>query len=188
MLVSLNDVVIFSEAPKEHIKHTKLVLRLLKDAGVTFHLKNCTFLTGQIHYSSHVINSEKLEVAKHKAVAIRKLQIPTTVTKLRSSLIPCNVFRIFLPNFARIESLLSKCFCKSQDKELGPLTKEELTALETRKEKFISLPVITGPNNNGRCALNTDACVRKVGCVLLQKCNNGTKKPIGYCLITLKDR
>lgn len=47
-LASLEDIVIFSKTPDDHIEHTRSVLYLLKDANVTLKLNKCPLL--QIRY------------------------------------------------------------------------------------------------------------------------------------------
>lgn len=39
-LVCLDDIVILSQTSREHINHTRFVLGLLKEAGITLKLKN----------------------------------------------------------------------------------------------------------------------------------------------------
>lgn len=47
-LVYLDDNVVVSKRLKDHIDHTRSVLRLLQYAGVTLKLQNCAFFTNQI--------------------------------------------------------------------------------------------------------------------------------------------
>lgn len=107
-LVYLDDIVIFSQAPKDHVKHARSALCLRKNAEVTIKLKKFAFFTDVIDYLAHVTNHEKIEVENHTAGDISKLQLRTTVTELRSFLGLYNVFRRFLPNFAKSASTLSK--------------------------------------------------------------------------------
>lgn len=104
----LDDIVTFSKTPKDHDEHTRLVLLLLEDAGVTHKLKTCAFSTNRIDYLGHVIKHRKLEVANHTADEIQNLQVQTTVNQLRTVLEICNVFRQSVSKFGRITSPLSK--------------------------------------------------------------------------------
>lgn len=111
----------------------------------------------------------EFEVANCIADAIHELQVPSGSTALKSFLGLCNVFRPLVPNFVRIASTVSKRLGNSQPKELGPLTGEELSALETVMVKLISPPALTLPKSEEQYNLNTDACTRQIGCVPLQK-------------------
>lgn len=44
----LDDIVILSKTPKEHVKHVRQVLTLLHDAGVTVNPKKRVFFTNRI--------------------------------------------------------------------------------------------------------------------------------------------
>lgn len=46
-LVYLDDIVIFSRTPEEHLNHLRHVLRLLKTAGVTLNLKSANYFQTQ---------------------------------------------------------------------------------------------------------------------------------------------
>lgn len=71
-LVYFYDIVVISKVPKDHMKRTRSVLRLLKDAAVTLQQKS-VFFTNRIEYLGLVIKHGKLEVANHTADAIRKI-------------------------------------------------------------------------------------------------------------------
>lgn len=60
----------------------------------------------------------RLEVANHAAEAIRKLKVPTTGFEPRSLLRLYNVFRRFVPNFARIASPYSEHLKKTKRSNL----------------------------------------------------------------------
>lgn len=53
--------------------------------------------------------------------------------------------------------------------------------------KLISTPVITLTKRNGQFTLDTDACNRRVGCVLPENQEDRTDRPIGYWLRTLSE-
>lgn len=84
-----------------------------------------------------------------------------------------------MPNFEKMASAPLKTLCKPQARNPGPLTKEELNTLKTLKRELVSPPVLTLPKRKGQYTLDTDPCDRHVGCVLLQKYEQGTMKPFG---------
>ena len=179
-LVYLDDIVVFSKTGEEHIDHVRSVLSLLADAGVTLKLKKCFFFTDKIDYLGHVIRPGKLQIAEHTTDAIRQLQAPTNLTELRSFLGLCNVFRRFVPNFARIAAPLNRKLRKGEPTVFGPLNEEEMGALEELKKRLIEPPILTLPRRDGRYTVDTDACDKQVGCVLLQEQPEVPARPIGY--------
>lgn len=97
-----NNVVLFSRSPSNHINLIKQVLSLFQDARVTLKLKKCSFFTEITDYLGHVAHLRGLEIATHTTAAIKEQKPPTNVTEFCSVLGLCDVFRHFVPNFARI--------------------------------------------------------------------------------------
>lgn len=133
-----------------------------------------------MEYLHWIIKHGKLKVANRTAEAIRALQVPATVTELRSILRFCNIVKRFLNSFARIASELSEEHRISQSEDHRPPTKEYLEALETLKKKPISMPVLTGPGCTGQYILDTKASDTYLSYVLLQKQDSSTKRDIRY--------
>lgn len=52
--------------------------------------------------------------------------------------------------------------------------------MDTLKEKLVSPPLLTLPKQQGISNFGTDACDRQVGCVLLEKQDDGKDQPIRY--------
>lgn len=98
-LVYLGDIVIYSKIPQEHISLTNLASTMFKEAVVALKLKNNAFSTNHINYLGHLTRLGDLRVTNHRSDAIRKLNIPTAVSEIRSFLWLCNVFKRFVPNF-----------------------------------------------------------------------------------------
>lgn len=103
-----------------------MTLRLVKDAGKTLKRQNGALFTNIINYLRQFITPGLLEIANHTTDEIREGKIPTTVTKVRSFLGLCNVFRRFVTNFTRISSPLPRRLNKTQAKDLGLLRKTSL--------------------------------------------------------------
>lgn len=155
-LVYLDDIVIFFRTLEEHITHVRQVLSLLQNAGVTLKVKKCRFITNTIGYLGHVIRPRRLKLASHATIAIKQLQEPRNVTKLRSYLGLCSVFRRFVPNFARIAASLNRKLRKDQPKEFGTLNDDERCAMKTLQEKLISPPILVLPYAGEHYTLDTD--------------------------------
>lgn len=179
-LVCLDDIVGYSKSPEEHSEPVHSVLMLLSDAGVTIKLKKCRFFAETIDCFVHVIRSRRLKIASDTTHAISKLQTPTFVSKLMSLLELCNVFRRFVPNFARIAAQLNKLLQKDQPAWFKALDETKLAALKTLKAALIKPPVLTLPNKSGHITLDVDTCNVQIGYVLFQELPEDTLKPIGH--------
>ena len=107
-MVYLDDVIVYSRADTEHIKHVLKVLQLLYTAGVSLKISKCAFFDTSVTNLGHVIRPGRLAVEKRNVVTIERALPPTNQTELRSFLGICNVYRRFVPNFARIATPLNK--------------------------------------------------------------------------------
>jgi len=156
------------------------VLTLVKKAGVSLKFPKCQFFQDSCDYLGHTISPGKLQVAKKCKEAIMKAFPPRTVKELQSFLGLCNVYRRFVPNFARIAEPLTKKLRKGEPQTFGDLNEEESQAYVRLRDSMISPPVLALPRAGYPYTLDTDACDHQVGCVLMQEQEDGTLRPVGY--------
>ena len=179
-LVYLDDVIVYSRTVDEHEEHVRAVLRLLQSAGVTLKLKKCEFFSTSVRYLGHEIRPGELRVLDATTAAVQELHPPKTVTQLRSFLGLCNVYRRFVPNFARIAHPLNAMLKKGEPKSFETLRPDAEDAFKALKRALTTTPVLALPRADAHSRLETDACDRQVGCVLLQMQPDGEYKPVGF--------
>lgn len=85
-LVHLNDIVIYSRSPEEHIGYLRGALTLLNDVGVSLRLPKFKFFTKTIDHHCHVKRQSRLGITSDTKNATRGLQPPSNLTQLRSFL------------------------------------------------------------------------------------------------------
>ena len=179
-LVYVDDVVIFSSTFDDHVRHVREVLTALRAGGLSLKLKKCTFFSPTVDYLGHVIRPGPLEVAEKNTAALKQAQYPRTQTELRSFLGMCNVYRRFVPNFARVSAPLNRHTSKNAPKELPSPTPEEVKAFKTLKDALTSPPVLRLPDPSKPYSVDTDACNTQLGCALFQADDEGVRHPIGF--------
>lgn len=106
--VYLDDIVVFSNSPTDHIKQARRVLRQFYEARVTVKLNKCKFFAETIHNLSYVIWSGCLLLAEHRTEEAAKLEHSTTKTELHSFVGLCNVFRQHVTKLARLTAALKE--------------------------------------------------------------------------------
>lgn len=144
-------------------------MTLLKNSGVNLKLKKCFFFRNKMEYIGHMISPVSLEAAPQETTAIEKLKPPSNVIDLRFFLGLFNVFKRFLPNyFARISAPLNLKLRKGQLTTFDILNEEELGALPKLQRRLVKAPVLALPKSKGEYVVETNACDRQVGFVLLQ--------------------
>lgn len=179
-LVYLDDVIIFSNSFEEHVQHVREVLSALQTAGLSLKLKKCKLFSATVDYLGHVIRPGKLAVAEKNTDAIKMCSYPSTQTQLRSFLGMCNVYRRFVPCFARVAAPLNKLLCKGQSPQLPEATVEQRDSFETLKKALINPPILRLPQPDREYSVDTDACADQIGCALMQTSEDGTRYPVGF--------
>jgi RNase H-like domain found in reverse transcriptase/Reverse transcriptase (RNA-dependent DNA polymerase) len=179
-LVYLDDIIVFSKTPAEHMAHVDAVLLRLYRSGLTLNLKKCHLLKDTVDYLGHVIRPGQHSVAEKNTVALIDMTQPTTQTELRSFLGLCNVYRRFVKGFAKIAVPRNILLRKGETPQLSPLSPEQVFAFDTLRASLLHPPVLALPRIEGAFNLDTDASDHQLGCCILQEQPDGTQKPIGY--------
>jgi len=106
-LVCLNDVIVFSRFPEEHLQHLNEVLIRLGKAGVTLKAAKCHFFQEEVGNFGHVIRPGRVHVLEKNLRALRGLRYPKTQTQIKSFLCMCSVYRRFVADFSKIANPLT---------------------------------------------------------------------------------
>lgn len=85
-------------------------------------MKNCDVFTNTNGYLGHVIHVKKTVIFSYKTAAFEKMKTLSNITKLRFFLGDCDVFELFLPNFASLAVPLNLKLIRGQQKEVLILT------------------------------------------------------------------
>jgi len=112
--------------------------------------------------------------------ALREAAFPTKRTHVRSFIGMCNVFRRFVPNFARIATPLSDIMGSTAPVTVPPPTPEQLFAFEELKRRLTQPPVLALPRAGHKYMLDVDACGTQECAALLQEQQKGGLRPVAY--------
>lgn len=110
----------------------------------------------------------------------RGLQLHTEVTELKSFLGLFNEFRRSVQNFTHVAALLNCQFQIHQAFEFGRLNETVIEALETLQNGLLTPPKLVLPRQNRPKTLDTDACDKQIGGILLQSQPEGPGKLVEY--------
>ena len=186
-IIYLDDIIVFSETPQEHIKRLCGVLQKLASAGLKLKPNKCEFFK-KITYLGHVVSEEGIEVDPKKTEAVWKWPVPKTVTDVRSFLEFMNQYRKFIPKYTHVagplNELISGDNSKKKKKEVQ-WTPECQEAFEALKEHCCTTPVLAYDNYKKPFRLHTDASNLGLGAVLYQQDENGKNRVIAYTSRTL---
>jgi Reverse transcriptase (RNA-dependent DNA polymerase) len=73
VLVYLDDILIFSRTPEEHLRHLELVLKKLEEYKLSAHLKKCQFGKSHLDFLGHVIGADGIRVDPKKVAPSCKI-------------------------------------------------------------------------------------------------------------------
>jgi len=179
-LVYLDYVIVFSKTQEEHVQHLDAVLGLFRVAGVTLILLKCRFFRTTVEYLGHEITPGRLGVLQAHTKALWEAAFPTTRTQVRSLIGMCNVFRRFVPNFARVATPLTDLAGSTAPVTVLPPTPEQLLEFEELKRRLTQPQVLALPRAGHKYVLDVDACGTQVGAALLQEQEEGGLRPVAY--------
>ncbi|GJS91742.1 putative reverse transcriptase domain-containing protein [Tanacetum coccineum] len=163
---------------KEHEKHLKIILELLKKEQLYAKFSKCDFWLESVQFLGHVINNKGVHVDPAKVEAIRNWSAPTTPTEVRQFLGLAGYYRRFIEGFSLISKPLTKLTQKNKKYEWGT---EEDEAFQTLKQKLCSAPILALPEGTENFVVYCDASHKGYGAVLMQK-----EKVIAYASRQLK--
>ena len=66
----LEDIIIFSQNEKDHLKHIKIIFKKLKKADLKLKESKCDFFKKEIHYLGHLISVNSIQPLPEKLESI----------------------------------------------------------------------------------------------------------------------
>ena len=106
-IIYLDDIIVFSKTPEEHIERLRGVFVKLAAAGLRLKPSKCKFFKSKVNYLGHIVSKEGIETDPRKNEAIEKWPVPKTVTEVRSFLGFINYYHKFIPQYAQVAKPLN---------------------------------------------------------------------------------
>ena len=106
-LVYIDYVIVFSDLFDQHLIDEQNVLKAFIEANVTLNPSKCTFFSQTVDYLGHRVTPDKLAVAVKNTDPLKRCPYSTTQTDPRSFPGLYNVYRRFVPSFARVAAPLN---------------------------------------------------------------------------------
>ena len=129
----LDDIIIFSKTPQEHLSHICMVFEKLKSANLS------------IQYLGHILSATGIRPLPSKTHAIQHMNLPTTPKQVRAFLILVGYYRKFIKGFAKIAKLLTLLTRQQVKFEWTP---EHQAAFVHLKDTIVQAPILHYPNPN----------------------------------------
>lgn len=172
----IDDLLIASASPEEHLSHLRLVFQRLMEYGIRINFLKCVFGVSSLTFLGHSISADGLQPLHDRVSAIRSFPIPQTQRQLRKFLGMVNFYHRFIPAAADILRPLNSLL-KPSRKGSSTSTKVDWTdaardAFDSIKERLASSVLLVFPSTSAPTRIHTDASDFAVGAVLQQFSEN----------------
>ena len=105
-LIYLDDVIVFSEMPKEHLQRMRVVFDCLHEHGLKLKPSKCDVFKLEINYLAHHVSWKGVLPSKKNLESIAQCPPPDTYTKVKSFMGLVGHYRCFIKGFAKIAAPL----------------------------------------------------------------------------------
>ena len=172
VVIYLDDILIFSKTPEEHVQHLREVLSILRANKLYAKLSKCDFNMPQVLYLGHIVSKDGLSPDPKKVATVQDWPVPKDIHELNSFTGLTNYFRTFIQGYANRIMPLTKL--KSPKR---PFVWDEACqkAFDGVKYDLTHAPVLKSPDLNQPFELVTDASDYGLGAVLLQD-----RRPVAF--------
>ena len=176
VLCFLDDLLVYSETPAEHLENLEKVFLKLRAAALKLKPKKCNLFQTQVNYLGDVLDKKGIRANPKNIKAVRDWERPQTVTQVRSFTAFCNYSRNFAKKFAEVAKPLYRLTSKGVK---ITWEKEHEDAFQLLKARLLQAPILAFPNFHRPFVIDTDASDTLLSAVLSQIID-GEERPIAF--------
>ena len=176
--IYMDDILIFGQTREEVRRITKAVLARLREHRLYLKAEKCEFEKEQIEYLGLIISHNSVSMDPAKVAAVVDWPTPKNVRDVQSFLGFANFYRHFIEGFSRDARAL---FDLTKKDTPFAWTPECASAFAALKERIISAPVLTLPNDRQPFRIKADSSDFASGGVLQQLSeDDGKWHPVAF--------
>ena len=164
-LVYMDDIVVYSKSPEEHLKHLRLVLAKLQGAKLYAKLSKCRFALSSIKFCGHVVDQHGIMPDPDKVKVVLDWPTPTDVHQVRSFVGLAQYFRKFIQAFPVMIAPLTALFKKGAVWNWSVACE---TSFQQVKHALTTVPCLKLPEPDEPFTMITDASGIGIGAILMQ--------------------
>ena len=165
-IIYLDDVILFSNTPGEHLERLRGVFQKMREAGLKLKPSKCDFFKDRIAYLGHIVSKAGIETDPKKIADIKEWPQPKTVTDVRQFLGFINYYRKFIKQYAQIANPLNKLISGENTKKKNKKvewTQECEESSQALKGICTETPVLAYANYEKPFKLTKDASKKGLG-------------------------
>ena len=165
LFVYLDDVILASSSLEEHGVKLRRLFNRLSEANLVLQPDKCEFLTTEVEYLGHVINSNGVSPNPKKTSAVMNFPVPKNQKNVRQFLGLAGYYRRFIENFSGRAKPLSDLLKKTESFEW---TETQKKSFDDLKLALCSAPVLIYPDFSQSFILTCVFSDFAIGAVLSQ--------------------
>jgi hypothetical protein len=163
--IFIDDILIYRNPWKDHVKHVDQVLQILENNQLCVKRSKFSFGKQEVEYLGHIVSREGVKVDPQKIQDITKCPTPKNIKSLRGFLGLTGYYQKFVKNYARIAGPLTSLLKKKTF-----LCNDKATlALSLLKDFMYSTPLLETPNFGKTFIVECDALGLGIGAILTQE-------------------
>ncbi|MCU7801257.1 MAG: reverse transcriptase, partial [gamma proteobacterium symbiont of Lucinoma myriamae] len=173
----IDDVIIYSDIWKEHIRQMREFFNRLSDAKLTVNLVKSEFCHARVTFLGHIVGQGQVKTIEAKVKAIFDFPVPTTRKELMRFLGMAGYYRKFCNNFSVLAAPLTNLLSKKSKFIWSEKCQESFDKV---KAILQNSPVLSAPEFEKQFKLAVDASDIGAGAVLLQADKDNVDHPVCY--------
>ena len=150
----LDDILIYSDTPEEHVQHVHLILKALQEHGLYVKLEKCEFHVQEINFLGFVITPNGIRMSTDRIATITEWPVPRSLTEIQIFLGFANFYRRFVIGYSRVVIPITSLLRKGRRFEWNSKAQE---AFDKLKSLFASKPVLRHFDPELPSTLHTDS-------------------------------
>lgn len=154
----IDDLLVASSNPQEHLEHLRQVFQRLHDHGILINPSKCVLGATSFQFLGHQIDSTGIRPLEQKVQTIRDFPLPVSARKLRKFLGLVNFYHRFLPHAADLLNPLHELLSHStQGTKTLVWTEQAQSAFQAAKDALADATLLSHPQPNTHLAIMADA-------------------------------
>ena len=175
--VYLDDVLVASATPEQHLGHLKQLFDALRKFGLVINRGKCVFGASELDFLGHRVSSAGVRPLAEKVRAVKQYRAPQTVKSLQRFLGMLNFYRRFLPGIAAVLRPLTDALAGAPKKLVW--TAAMTSAFEEAKGCLSRATLLAHPRSDVELKLRTDASERAIAGAVHQVVA-GQEQPLAF--------
>ena len=161
----VDDMIIYGRDDQEHDGNLLNLLEVCRNNNLMLNAEKMQFRLPKVSFFGHTWSDKGLSLDPKKIEAVKRMEIPQDVETMRSFLGLVNYLNRFSPLLAELSDPLRAIYRQKMEFKLTTACKVAFQHCKEEISKNVTLPYF---NPKASMILQTDACKKGLGAVLLQ--------------------